>query len=308
VALGPDGSVIATLAHEMAEGGFTSFPTGVVVEARDDGQVLASFDGGRSVAFDPTGSLLAVGVVDSILLVDCSTWKIVRTIQVDGYTPTQLLWVHDGRQLISNGAEQAVNGDRHFDVIDVDAGAVAAQGPDDVAGVAVSPDGAVLALGLEGGEVRLMDFDADGTFGETPLATMIGDPFRVSGLSFSPDGSRLVTSGMRSTIVWDVRSTRAPRQVQVVSDLPAWAFADFAPSDVLGVPTTARGTWGLVAFRPSGSSFILAGGSGAVEMPDFDPALACRQSTPADRLRLEALLGAPSACLRVPGLMDEPAP
>jgi hypothetical protein len=308
VALAPDGSAIATLAHDTAEVGFTSFPTGVVVKARDGGRVLASLDGGRSMAFDPTGSLLAVGVVDSILLVDCSTWKVSRTIPVEGYTPTQLLWVHEGRQLISNGAEQAVNGDRHFDIVDVDAGAVEAQGPSDVSGVAVSPNGAVLALGLEGGEVRLMGFDADGTFAETPLATMIADPFRVTGLSFSPDGERLVTSGMRSTIVWDVRSPRAPRQVQVVSDLPAWAFGDFAPSDVIGVPTTARGTWGLVAFRPDGASFILAGGSGAVEMPDFDPAFACRQATAADRARLEALLGAPSACLRVPGLMDAPAP
>jgi hypothetical protein len=152
--------------------------------------------------------------------------------------------------------------------------------------------------------VIVIGAEAGGHPGVEPVGTMVADAVEARGLAFSPDGARLVTSGVRTTTVWDVRAPKSPRQVQVVSDLPAWTFGGAFSSDVVGVPRTAKGAWGVVAFRPDGTSFVLAGGSGAVDLPDFDPALSCRQVTDDDLDRFERLFGAPSACVRVPGVRD----
>jgi WD40 repeat protein len=292
------------LEHETPPDFFLPVAVGVVVTERDSGAVVATFDGARGVSFNDSGDLLAVGTANAIEIVDTSTWTVVERLDVEGYTPDQVLWGLGDRHLVASGVDRSLGGERHLEVIAIDGRGVVARGPSGVVSVALSPDRTLLAAGLEGGALQLLRLADDGSLGDLPVGVAVADLSRVTGLAFSPDSRLLVTSGVRSTIVWDVRVPSAPRQVQVVSDLPAWRFGGVQETDVVGAPTTARGAWGLVAFRPDGESFVIAGGSGAVELPDYDPALACRQATEADFERLETLLGAPSACLRVPGLRD----
>jgi WD40 repeat protein len=74
------------------------------------------------------------------------------------------------------------------------------QTPSEVLGVAVSPDGRLVAVGGED-SVRIWDAET----GELRAGPMEGHEGGVANVVFSPDGSRLISSGADSTVrVWDV--------------------------------------------------------------------------------------------------------
>ena len=165
-------------------------------------------------------------------------------------------------------------------------------------------DGEAVAFGVEGGVVELWRADDLGHVGAKPSATIVAGGSVVTGLSFSPDGTRMAASSLTATTMWDVQSLRVPRRLQVVTDLPMWQFRRFV--DTVGVIADfiqAEGAWGNVRFRPDGRSFVIAGPSGLAELPDFDPVRACAQASEADLAAVEQLLDSPSACHRVPGLL-----
>ncbi len=301
VAISPDGSTIAGLLLEIQSGQPFPVPFGVVVDAAVGGERLAAFPGGRGVAFDSTGASLAVGVPNGVLIVDTATFETVRTLPVDGMTPEQILWLGDDGRLLVSGRDQGLGITAQTHVIDADDGAVVGSLRDDVVTFTLSRDGTVLAVAVAGGEVDLFPVAEDGTVGEL-LGAVVADPAEVTGLSFNANGTLLATSGPWRSVIWDVRTRAAPRPIQVLTDLPAWQPGDPVESDIVGVSTSSKGTWGLVLFRSDGRSMILAGGSGLVELPDFDPVSACDRATPADLAAVESVLGRPSACTRVSAL------
>ncbi|MDX2076820.1 MAG: hypothetical protein SFZ02_10340, partial [bacterium] len=66
-----------------------------------------------------------------------------------------------------------------------------------VEAIATTPDGAVIAEALNNGNIALTNADGD------VLATLIGHTMQVTGLTFNPDGTRLISVGLDGTIrVW----------------------------------------------------------------------------------------------------------
>lgn len=110
-------------------------------------------------------------------------------------------------------------------------------------GVALSPDGAMVAIALDDNTVKLWDIKS----GES-LNTFKGHEEFVSGLVFSPDGTRLATASDDTTIkLWDVSSVNQ--------------YQDF-----LGHKAPIRG----VAFDPEGKLLVSVSVDGAGKIWDIE--------------------------------------
>ncbi|KUI03871.1 hypothetical protein AU190_04315 [Mycolicibacterium acapulense] len=159
------------------------------------------------LAVSSDGATVATGALDlnteSLDSATVRTWrldgsKLVEKDRIDnmpyGYG---LAFTPDGSRLIVGGANKLV-------VVPLDGGdTVTAEFPDDsTRSLAVSPDGATVAVGLFSGPVRLVD---------TQTGKVTGDDLRVasrvSDMAFDQDGKNLVTvSEDGSLIIWDVAS------------------------------------------------------------------------------------------------------
>jgi len=117
---------------------------------------------------------------------------------------------------------------------------------DDVASLALRPDGRVLALGLRDGGIALIDAEQLTLLGLIPTPTGEDDG-PTTALSFSPDGLRLAAGSPRGPIqVWSVASPT----------FPALAFR--LPGQT--------GRTNLLVFDPAGRRLAVAGGEPIVEI------------------------------------------
>ncbi len=268
-----------------------------------DGVEVARYDEATAVRFAPDRDRLALGRFGTVDLIDMVTWSVSeRLVLPEGIdTVADLRWSADGTHLLVLAFE--------FETIrvlwiDVEAESFSLVTSLDVTAIEVDPSGTVAAVGTLTGEVLLFALDVASE--SAPIATFAASSTAVTGLAFSPDGRRLVVSSQTTTSVWDVRDSTAVRRLQVLTSLPQWLFRrqTGAQQGGLTVDAPGDGEWGHVAYRPDGRSFVMAGPSGIVEVPDFDPRLACELAEPRDLEEVAVILGEPSACLRVPGLRD----
>jgi WD40 repeat protein len=152
-----------------------------------------------SVAISPDGGRFAAGLADGTLrLLDLATQT-----AIDPPSGRKTDWL-GSLTLSSSGARAAAVGLEPW-VWDVSMGKIIGiplGGPETVSKVALSPDGARLAVAYQDGTLRLLD-----------LATgaQIGRPFGgnrergTQSMSFSPNGLRLATSTIDGTVeVWDL--------------------------------------------------------------------------------------------------------
>jgi WD40 repeat protein len=303
VVMSPDGAEAAVVV--AASNGASK---SVVVLSTATHQRIATIRGASSATFDPTTSRLAVGAYNSLRIVDTTTWKPRSVPLATGFTPVNLTWSPDGSSIEASACRDCPPPGQGFVdaptideiVVDVASGATTKLVDGSyTSSVAWSPDGQAVAVGGNG-EITLYE-RRSGEPGFVERVSWAAGTDPVSGLAFSADGLRLVSVAEHLSVMWNLADPSHPRSLQVLSDVPILRRHDVAPTP--DGPPNATGIWSVVRFRANGRSFVIAGSSGAVDMPDDDPALACREATPADLAAVAKVIGGPSACTRVPELM-----
>jgi WD40 repeat protein len=302
LSLSPDGRRATRVVVDRSRtctnfGVLCKLPSTVRVVRLASGATVASYPGATTAAFDPSGRWLALGQPGKLRIADTRDSHTGRTIALPAFDPLQIVWTPDGNSLLVRGQDT----DFTPIVMSVDraTGARRRITPDrEGTAVAISPDGHTIATGGPSGTVKLWA-RSGATISTTPLSSVAADVSPISGLTFSPDGARLATSGQTAAALWDLRDRTLPRRLDVLTDLAALArLREHWTAPEVGL--SAEGArWGLVAFRPDGRSLMLAGPTGVVELADFDPALACSLASAADLAAAKRTLGSPSACTRV---------
>ncbi|HVR36080.1 MAG TPA: hypothetical protein VMS21_09560, partial [Methylomirabilota bacterium] len=159
-----------------------------------------------SMAFSPDGELLAVSprftaASTSIQLYSTRTGEDMGTL--DGHVSwvPALLFMPDGRRLVSAGADQSV---RLWDVTTRQELAVFRGHLNEVNCVTLTQDGTTILSGCKDG--RLLGWDADNP-GRNPPFTLL--PVPVSGVEFFPDGQTFLTVDRDGFVtVWDSTTLR----------------------------------------------------------------------------------------------------
>jgi WD40 repeat protein len=177
-----------------------------------------SVDNTHAVAYSPDSKVLATGEGGDIRLWDLVTKAPLRTIErAHGRSMTSLVFAEGGRLLVSGGfcyvdaskeaGHPTVRGVSEIFVWEVATGKrlreLKDEKPDGACGIALSPDGKVLAAAHRE-HLRLWDLAA-----ARPIRDFAG--YRHSGhpssrnVSFSPDGKRIATVGRDHVVrLWDV--------------------------------------------------------------------------------------------------------
>ncbi len=198
--------------------------------ARGDGRSVVIFDSGTGerkriirghedpperIAFSADGRSLITATEYAVRVWDASTGKLIRTRQIRGRDSAggdfPVAFSRAGDRFASRDLDDA--GIHVFAVADM--GLVASRpasgpnadpspaGDDGVLSVAFSPDSKLIAVGLEGGAVDLLD-------GATLMraSTIPGAGKKSTALAFSPGGDLLASAGIDGTLrIWDVRTT-----------------------------------------------------------------------------------------------------
>lgn len=149
----------------------------------------------QRVAVSPDGNLLASGAVDgAIRLWNASDGALLGTLSGHLPQPNTLLeppfkleFLPDGKTLVSTGWDSTV---RIWDVASNALVASLDDHTDAISCLAYSPDGRLLAAGVDGGTVRLINTE------DNSLVTVLAvdSVNRIQALAFTPDGTMLVAA------------------------------------------------------------------------------------------------------------------
>ena len=208
IALAADGATLAMVAEgpsirliDLASGRTRAIALGT---SRKDGEI-----GG--VDFSPDGAALAVAIeANPVLLLNVVSGKEQGRIGIDNRSRPGILKFSPNGRVLAVAGEDASGGATSVRLVEIATGReqVRLVHRADISALAFSPDGTILATGTEDSledrdfAVRLWNV-ADGR----KRAEVPGHRNSVTGLSFSADGARLVSSSLDGTaLIWDVPS------------------------------------------------------------------------------------------------------
>jgi WD40 repeat protein len=190
----------------------------------------------NNVAFLPDGNTLVSSAEgEPITVWDIASGQVLRTfsddtlgsnfvLSPDGQTALYYKYQGDAIRLldITSGEELAKLGWQTYIITSMD----------------ISPDGKIVAIGLDSGGIRLLD-----VVNGQPLLTLAGHTNEVdhlkavSSLAFSPDGSLLASGGMdETTRLWDVTSGEEIYRMEGVKGfgwVGGYPSVDFSPDGML---------------------------------------------------------------------------
>lgn len=184
--------------------------------------------------FSPDGSLLAMAhLEEAIALVDVASGETIRTIGSGDNNAFSVVFTPDGAEVV------ACHNDKTIRSYEVATGNQTVEIPIDSERyphhTRVSPDGRLVACADSAGVAQVFELSS----GNLVAAAQLDDPmWRVT---FSPDGSRLLTTSRRSVRVLDLANLRGDF---VVDETPtSEAFASSEPIQVYGLTPTRHPGW-----------------------------------------------------------------
>ncbi len=233
VRFSPDGLVLAA-------GSYASYPyTGeVTLWSPTSGERLGkvqndSGDMGQSFGFSLDGRVLALGAKDRrVHLFDVESGRRKHTITATKYVANSIAFAPPGLMLIAGVVPRQEHDSRVIPGIEIWDSTTfkpirtleAMEGFYIVGGLAVSPDGSMLAAGLSGNGGRVLLWDMK-TFARTTLAGYNG---AIDAVGFSPDGKYLAAGCQDKHVrVWDLARSEFKGQLQPLEE--AVRSVAFAP-------------------------------------------------------------------------------
>ena len=213
------------------------------------GSLTGHREGVESISWSPDGARLASGGEDGFLRVwDVGGRKEIQAVPVNEASVSVVEFSPNGRWLASSGGDDEIF---VWDTASWKQVAALEEPGGGVTDLAFSPDGILLAMAVRDGTVRLID-----SYGEEEavlggfLPTTWGHPDRITSVTFSPDGRRLVAGSEAGRVgIWELRWCQ-PYAV-CAGELDGVPVLSFLESD--------GGEVGDVEISPDGRLLLVAG-------------------------------------------------